>query len=336
MRIIVYLLFIAMTLSCSDSKDKSSLSTDKVPVTLVIHGGAGTILRESMTPEKEKLYHEKLKEALDSGFAVLESGGKSTDAVIAAITILEDSPLFNAGRGSVFTSEGTNEMDASIMDGKSLMAGAVAGVGRIRNPIKAAAVVMERSGHVLLSGKGAEIFAESEGLEMVDASWFFDSTRYEQWLRVRKQEKTILSEDNPDKKHGTVGCVAIDAFGNLASGTSTGGMTNKKFGRVGDSPIIGAGTYANNNTCAISSTGHGEYFIRLAVAHDISAQMEYSNLTLEQAASRVINEKLTQLGGTGGVIGLSSKGEIVMTFNTPGMYRGFRRSGEEAKTFIYK
>lgn len=274
--------------------------------------------------------------AIEKGYAILESGGSSSDAVLEVVAYLEDVPLFNAGKGSVFTSEGTNEMDASIMEGKTLMAGAVAGVKTIRNPIKAAYAVMTKSEHVLLSGKGAEQFAGEQGLEIVDPAYFFDSTRYEQWQKVKLKEKAFVSEDLADEKFGTVGCVALDSYGNITAGTSTGGMTNKRFGRIGDSPIIGAGTYANNGTCGISSTGHGEFFIRLAVAHDISAILENTDATLEQAANIVINGKLTSLGGTGGVIGLDRNGEIIMTFNTDGMFRGYRRQGGVARTFIYK
>jgi L-asparaginase / beta-aspartyl-peptidase len=326
-----------MILACSsDQKPPSGTSESKIPITIVIHGGAGTITPSSMTPEKEKLYHEKLKEAIDKGYSTLEKGGTSMDAVIEVITTLEDSPLFNAGKGSVFTHEGRNEMDASVMDGESLSAGAVAGVTNIRNPIRAALAVMKKSEHVMMSGKGAEEFARSQGLEIVDPSYFFDSTRYKQWQKAVQQERAFISEDEVDHKYGTVGCVALDSKGNIAAGTSTGGMTNKKFGRIGDSPIIGAGTYANNFTCGISSTGHGEYFIRLAVAHEISAMMEHGKLSLGEAADRVIMKKLLQLGGTGGVVGLDRSGNIVMTFNTEGMYRGYRRQGEEARTFIYQ
>ena len=310
------------------------------PITLVIHGGAGTIRRENMTPEREKAYHEGLKEALNIGFEVLEKGGTSLEAVIATIKILEDNPLFNAGKGSVFTADGKNELDASIMDGSNLMAGAVAGVTTIKNPITAAYAVMTKSEHVMLTGKGAEKFAEEQGLEIVDPSYFFDSTRYKQLQRIKDREKEKRSSlDEPlmeDKKFGTVGAVALDKFGNIAAGTSTGGMTNKKYGRVGDAPIIGAGTYASNNTCGISATGHGEYFIRLGVARDISALMEYTGATLQEAADSVVMKKLEKLGGDGGVVGLDRQGNITMTFNSEGMYRGFIKEKGVAKTFIYK
>jgi L-asparaginase / beta-aspartyl-peptidase len=302
---------------------------------LVIHGGAGTILKSSMTPEKERQYTEQLKLALDTGYAILEAGGTSTNAVLAVVTHLENSPLFNAGRGAVFTADGKNELDASIMEGSELKAGAVAGVHTIKNPILAAHAVMMSSPHVMLSGSGAEEFAKEYGLEQVDPSYFFDSARYEQWLKVKNKMETSAAP-HTDSKFGTVGCVALDSKGNITAGTSTGGMTNKRWGRIGDSPIIGAGTYANNKTCGISCTGWGEYFIRLAIAHDISAQMEYAGRSLEEAAANAIHKRLPQLGGDGGLVGLDARGEIVMTFNTEGMYRGYRKKGEEAKIFIYK
>ncbi len=304
------------------------------PITLVIHGGAGTITRENLSDEKEKAYRLKLQEALDSGYFVLENGGKSVDAVVAAIKILEDSPLFNAGKGAVFTNDGRNELDASIMDGSNLMAGAVAGVTTVKNPITAAYAVMTKSDHVMLSGKGAEEFAAEQGLETVPPSYFFDSLRYEQLLKVKGN--TTSSRNADENKFGTVGCVALDKYGNLAAGTSTGGMTNKKYGRVGDSPIIGAGTYANNESCAVSATGWGEYFIRLNVAHDIHALMAYGQLSAQQAADSVVMQKLPRLGGDGGVIVLDRQGNFSMTFCTPGMYRGYITSRGEGKTFIFK
>lgn len=319
---------------------------------LAIHGGAGTILKESMTPELESAYKQKLKDALNAGYSVLKSGGSSLDAVEVAVKVLEDSPLFNAGKGSVFTAEGTNEMDASIMEGKTLKAGSVAGVTTIKNPISAARAVMEKSPHVMMTGKGAEKFAAEQKLEIVSPEYFFDSLRYKQWQKIKETEKIQLdhSEDrgdvkpsfdvefnpNPDSKFGTVGAVALDIYGNLAAATSTGGMTNKKFGRIGDSPIIGAGCYANNKTCAVSCTGHGEFFIRSVVAYDISALMEYKNLMLQQAAETVIDKKLTELGGTGGVIAVDAQGNIAMPFNTPGMYRGVVKENGEVEVSIYK
>ncbi len=319
---------------------------------LAVHGGAGTILKESMNPELETEYKTKLKEALDAGYAVLKSGKSSLDAVETAVKILEDSPLFNAGKGSVFTSDGKNEMDASIMDGKTLKAGAVAGVTIIKNPISAARKVMENSPHVMMAGKGAEKFATEQKLEIVPPEYFFDSLRYKQWQKIKETEKIQLEHNgergdvkrsfdvefnpNPDNKYGTVGAVALDINGNLAAATSTGGMTNKKFGRVGDSPIIGAGCYANNKTCAVSSTGHGEFFIRNVVAYDISAMMEYKNVSLKEAAETVINKKLTELGGTGGVIAIDAQGNIAMPFNTPGMYRGLVKENGEVEVYIFK
>jgi beta-aspartyl-peptidase (threonine type) len=309
------------------------------PITIVIHGGAGTILKKNMTPEREKAYHEALETALDSGYAVLERGGKSVDAVIAAIRVMEDSPLFNAGKGAVFTNEGRNELDASIMDGSNLMAGAVAGVTTIKNPITAAHAVMMKSEHVMMIGNGAERFAAEQGLTIVDPSYFFDSTRYKQLLKAKEQESNreawMYDPYIKDKKFGTVGAVALDQFGNIAAGTSTGGMTNKRYGRVGDAPIIGAGTYASNTSCGVSATGWGEYFIRLGVARDIAALVEYGNLTVADAADSVVMKKLPRLGGDGGIIALDRQGNFTMTFCTEGMYRGYRKAGE-TKTFIYK
>lgn len=309
------------------------------PPTLVIHGGAGTITRESMTPEKEKEYTEKLQEALNTGYAILEKGGTSLDAVTATIHILEESPLFNAGRGAVFTSDGTNELDASIMDGATGEAGAVAGVTTVKSPIKAARAVMEKSPHVMMAREGAETFAKEQGLEMVDPSYFRDEKRFEQLKKIKEKEaekETAYLEKYPDHKFGTVGCVALDSHGNIAAGTSTGGMSNKKWGRIGDSPVIGAGTYADNNTCGVSSTGHGEYFIRYVVAYDIAALMKYKGLSLEEAANHVVMDKLVEKGGSGGVIALDRQGNIAMPFNTPGMYRGYIREKDKPTVSIYK
>lgn len=294
---------------------------------LVIHGGAGTILKKNMSPEKETAYTEKLHEALSTGYKILDSGGTSLDAVNAVINIMEDSPLFNAGKGAVLTEKGEAELDASIMEGKTLAAGAVAGVKHIKNPINLARLVMEKSPHVMMIGDGAEEFAKQNNYEFVDNKYFITEERRQQYLKMKEAQ---------DQKHGTVGCVALDKNGNLAAGTSTGGMMMKKFGRVGDAPIIGAGTYANNNTCAVSATGHGEYFIRLGVAKDISAIMEYKNYPLEQAANEVINSKLTKLGGTGGVIAIDKSGNIAMPFNTDGMYRGYYLNGASPVVKIYK
>ena len=290
---------------------------------IAIHGGAGTITRENMTAEKELAYRFKLAEALNTGYTILKNGGTSLDAVEVTIRVMEDSELFNAGKGAVFTNAGTNELDASIMDGSNLMAGAVAGVKTVKNPISAARKVMEETWHVMLSGDGADKFAQEQNLEVVDPIYFYTQRR---WDSLKKTQA---------KKHGTVGCVALDKHGNLAAGTSTGGLTNKQWGRVGDSPIIGAGTYANNQTCAVSGTGQGEYFIRGNVAYDISAMMEYENTTVGEAARQVIG-KLSERGGEGGVIAMDSNGIISMPFNTAGMYRGFRIAGSPAKIFIYK
>lgn len=327
--------FIFLAAGCTLNSDlKQNMDVKAGTITLVIHGGAGTITRENLTAEKEKAYRVKLQEALDSGYFVLENGGKSIDAVVAAIKVLEDSPLFNAGKGAVFTNDGRNELDASIMDGSNLMAGAVAGVTTVKNPITAAYAVMTKSDHVMLAGKGADEFATEQDLVIVPPSYFFDSVRYEQLLKVKGDK--ISSRDVNEKKFGTVGCVALDKHGNLAAGTSTGGMTNKKYGRIGDSPIIGAGTYANNESCAVSATGWGEYFIRLNVAHDIHALMAYGKLSAQQAADSVVMKKLPRLGGDGGVIVLDRQGNFSMTFCTPGMYRGYITSKGEGKTFIFK
>jgi len=306
---------------------------------LVIHGGAGYINPDTFTGEKKQKYISKLKEALTKGSSILEKGGSSLDAVEAVINILENSPLFNAGKGAVFTAEGTNELDASIMDGKTLNAGAVAGVKHIKNPISLARLVMEKSPHVLLAGDGAEAFAIEQGVELVDSSYFFTEDRWKYYLKVKKErEKKNISfaKENRDEKYGTVGCVALDKHGNLAAGTSTGGMTFKRFGRIGDSPIIGAGTYANNNTCAISCTGHGEFFIRNVVAYDISALMEYSKLPLQKAAEKVVMDKLVKQGGDGGIIGIDKYGNIAMPFNTKSMFRGFMLDGKEPVIKIFK
>src|SRR6266498_78965 len=284
---------------------------------LVIHGGAGTILKSQMTPEKEKAYQQGLNDALQTGYDILSKGGTALDAVEASIKVLEDNPLFNAGKGAVFTNEGKNELDASIMDGKTLKAGAVAGVTTIKNPITAARAVMDKSEHVMMAGKGAEKFAAQQGCTIVEPSYFFTEDR---WKALLKQPH------NSDYKYGTVGCVALDMQGNLAAGTSTGGMTNKKFGRIGDSPVIGAGTYANNATCAISCTGYGEYFIRLVMAKSVSDKMELAHQNLTDAANEMIMHKLGELGGDGGLIAVDKDGNIAMPFNTSGMYRGYMTS----------
>lgn len=291
---------------------------------IVVHGGAGTITRERMTPEIEAEYRAIMKAVIDTGAAILASGGSALDAVERTIRLMEDSPLFNAGRGAVFTHEGRNELDASIMDGSDLAAGAVAGVTDIRNPITAARTVMEKSPHVMLTGKGASEFAAEKGLDIVDPSYFYNERRFNELQRALK-----------DEKHGTVGCVVLDMNGDLAAGTSTGGMTNKRYNRVGDAPVIGAGTYANNATCAVSATGHGEFFIRYTVAHDISALIEYRGLTLKEAAAVVIHGKLVQVGGTGGVVAVDRNGNVAMPFNTEGMYRGYKTSEGKSGVFIF-
>lgn len=296
---------------------------------LVIHGGAGTISRTNVSPEKEIQYKAKLTEALTAGYKILDNGGTALDAVETAIKILEDSPLFNAGKGAVLTNKGTAELDASIMDGKTLNAGSVAVLKHIKNPITLARAVMEKSPHVFLVGEGAEEFAKEQYIEFVEQEYFITKERLELLERI----KQIEAEEN---KHGTVGAAALDKNGNLAAGTSTGGMMNKKFGRVGDVPVIGAGTYASNKTCAVSATGHGEYFIRLSVARDISDLIEYKNQTLAEASSEVINNKLTNLGGTGGIIAIDKDGNIAMPFNTEGMFRGYYISGSEPVVNIFK
>ena len=303
-------LFTVLSLCCCSEKNQEV--PIKQPIAIVVHGGAGTILKKNMSDEKEKKYKSKLEEAIRTGYQVLQNGGTSLDAVEQTIMVLEDSPLFNAGKGAVFTHDKRNELDASIMEGSNLKAGAVAGVTHIKNPIRAARAVMEKSEHVLLAREGAEQFARLQKLDSVSPTYFFTEKR------ARSLERAIK-----DEKFGTVGCVALDQNGNIAAGTSTGGMTNKKWGRIGDSPIIGAGTYANNKTCGVSSTGWGEYFIRGVVAHDISAMMEYGGKSLKESANHVIHHKLTELGGTGGIIALDQKGNMAMEFNTEGMYRGY-------------
>jgi beta-aspartyl-peptidase (threonine type) len=303
--------------------------------TLVIHGGAGNIHPGMMSPSLEAAYSESLNQALNAGYAVLSGGGAALDAVSEAISVLENDPLFNAGRGSVFTKKGLHEMDAAIMDGHTLMAGAVAGVRNIKNPIRLAKEVMLHSGHVMLSGKGAGDFAISRGLEFAPDEYFHNQERYDQWVAIRdsdfyqldhKDDNLKGTAPNPDHKFGTVGAVACDQAGHLAAGTSTGGMTNKRFGRIGDSPVIGSGTYANDATCAISCTGHGEYFLRAVVAYDVSCLIEYKGLTLQQATDTVIKDKLKNLGGEGGLIAVNHSGQHQFSFNSAGMYRAMRNS----------
>jgi beta-aspartyl-peptidase (threonine type) len=311
--------------------------------TIVIHGGAGTILKEHMTPDLEAAYLEGLKTGLEAGYAVLEQGGTATNAVKAALVVLEDNILFNAGRGSVFTKKGVQEMDAAIMDGATLDAGAVAGVRNVRNPIMLATEVMLHSNHVFLSGKGANDFAIKQGVKLEPDEYFFSQFRYDQWKAIRDSDNYSLDHTHQrleelmrDKKFGTVGAVACDYEGNIAAATSTGGMTNKKYGRIGDSPIIGIGTYANNKTCAISCTGHGEPFIRAVAAHDVSCLMEYKGLGLHEAMDIVVNDKLARLDGEGGMIGVDAQGNYAMILNSAGMYRGYRSSDGSSEIAIYR
>ncbi len=296
---------------------------------LVVHGGAGTITRSSMTPEMEKEYRTALETALRTGYAILARGGTSLDAVEATVRVLEDNPLFNAGKGAVFTHEGRNELDASIMDGKTKKAGAVAAVSIIKNPISAARAVMDKSPHVMMAGRGAELFATKMGLEVVDPSYFWTERR---WKALQQE----LQKESKAKPIGTVGAVAVDRDGNLAAATSTGGMTNKQFGRVGDTPIIGAGNFAENESCAVSGTGHGEFFIRWTVAYDIAALMKYRGMAVQAAADEVVNKKLKAAGGEGGVIAIDAKGNFAMPFNSDGMYRGYIGADGVARVSIYR
>ena len=313
---------------------------------IIIHGGAGTILKKNLSDEMEKAYKAKLEESIKAGHTILKNGGTSQEAVIKAIQVMEESPLFNAGKGAVFTHDETNELDASFMDGKTLNAGAAAGVTNVKSPIELAVKVMTDSDHVMLSGKGASTFAKEKGLEIVDPSYFFTERRFKSLQRIKNRNKTELDHDDKkaafydadikNAKFGTVGCVALDKNGNIAAGTSTGGMTNKRWGRIGDAPIIGSGTYANNKTCGVSSTGWGEYFIRSQVAYDISAQMEYQQKSLKEATTDVIQNKLTKLGGTGGVVALDKNGNMSFEFNTAGMYRASMDDKGEIVIKIYK
>jgi L-asparaginase / beta-aspartyl-peptidase len=301
---------------------------------IAIHGGAGTILRSTMTLAQQQQYEAGLRRALDTGYKILEAGDSCLDAVEAAVVVLEDFPLFNAGKGAVFNNEGHHEMDASIMSGKGLEAGAACGVSHIKNPIKLARAIMEHSGHVILCGAGAERFAKLHNLSFEDDTYFYTEQRYQQWQAALKEDKVQL--DHSDKKFGTVGAVALDKRGNLAAATSTGGMTNKKFGRIGDSPVPGAGTYANNNTCAVSCTGHGELFIRSVVGHDISCLMEYKGLSLKDACDLVVYDKLVKIGGEGGLIAIDKHGNIEMPFNSEGMYRACAGSNGRNAVNIYR
>ncbi len=324
------LLLMRTLLTCALAMSLILLSScrDRQEYAIVIHGGAGNISPQHIPPERAEAIELKLKEALEKGTQILASGGSSLDAVEQVVRMLEDSPLFNAGKGAVFNHEGRNELDASIMDGRTLNAGGVTGVGDIKNPIRAARVVMEQSDHVLLMGAGASVFAAQQGIELVDSGYFYTEKRWNDLQQVLQSNRV--------ERYGTVGCVALDRNGNLAAGTSTGGMTNKKFGRIGDTPIIGAGNYANNRTCAVSGTGHGEYFMRYTVGHDISALMEYRRMSVEKAAREVIHRKLVDAGGKGGVICVDRNGHIAMEYNTTGMLRAWANSEGEKEVRVFQ
>jgi beta-aspartyl-peptidase (threonine type) len=331
LKFLLSLIFVVLSFSaCRNSKKAAGQTTadaiaPRQDWAIVIHGGAGVLTREKMTPEMDKEYRDALTVAMNTGRKILADGGTALEAVEKTINMMEDNPLFNAGKGAVFTHDGKNELDAAIMDGSNLAAGSVACVIDIKNPITAARYVMTKSEHVMLTGAGASQFAKEQGLEIVPPSYFYTEKRYNELQEILKREK-----------NGTVGCCALDKNGNLAAGTSTGGMTNKRYNRVGDAPIIGAGTYANNKTCAVSATGHGEFFIRWTVAHDISALMEYKGLTLKEASELVVNDKLVKAGGSGGVICVDKSGNISMPFNSEGMFRGFATADGKEGVFIYK
>lgn len=334
MKYLSSLIFILILFSCMEkgtipSADDKTLS-ERAPYAIVIHGGAGTILKENMSPEMDLAYRTSLDSALTIGENILANGGAAIDAVEQTIHFLEDSPLFNAGKGAVFNHDGKNELDASIMQGRDQNAGAVGGLSNVKYPISAARAVLEHSEHVLLTGKGAEQFAAEQGLEIAEPSYFYTKRRWESLQRIINEEKTELSESegSPDNKFGTVGCVALDMNGDIVAGTSTGGMTNKRYNRFGDVPIIGAGTYADNATCGVSCTGHGEYFIRYAVAHDVHARMLYLKESLAVASDHVVNTTLKTKGGSGGLIAVDKYGNVSMPFNSEGMYRGYARKGE--------
>ncbi len=344
-KIIILSVNVLLLSSCNSHKDVQ----DSTKYMLVIHGGAGTIEKKFMTPEKEEAYTLALTAALQKGYEQIKAGKTSLDAVEAAINVLEDCPLFNAGRGAVFTHDGKNELDASIMDGKTLKAGAVAGVTTIKNPINAARAVMEKSAHVMMIGRGAELFAMENGCDTASAAYFFTQERWDQLQRTKREEETgraayteseiranrIVGISELDKKFGTVGAVALDKMGNLAAGTSTGGMTNKRYGRVGDSPIIGGGTYCNNQTAGISCTGWGEFYIREVAAHRVSSLIELKKMSVEQAVKQVIDE-IGKMGGDGGIISLDKSGNVAMEFNTSGMYRGTVDEHGKISVHIYK
>ncbi|MGN6352864.1 MAG: isoaspartyl peptidase/L-asparaginase family protein [Parafilimonas sp.] len=306
--------------------------------TIAVHGGAGTILKENMTPELEQQYRQGLQQALDAGYAVLEKGGTAMDAAVAAVVVLEDDILFNAARGAVFTKKGLHEMDAAVMNGSDLAAGAVCGVQHIRNPIKLAEAVMLKTAHVMLGGDGAAMFAKEQGFLFEPDEYFFSKLRYDQWNEVKNADTYQLDHtvSNTDKKFGTVGAVACDKHGNIAAATSTGGMTNKNYGRIGDTPVIGSGTYANNKTCAVSCTGHGELFIKAVAAYDVSCLMEYAGMSLLDAINKVVHEKLPAINGEGGIIGVDASGNYALAFNSEGMYRAVKTSEGLNEVAIYK
>ncbi len=310
---------------------------DKPVFKIVVHGGAGTIRRSDLIPELEKAYKDGLAAALEAGYGILEKGGTAVEAVLAATRSMEDNILFNAGRGAVFAKNGSQEMDAAVMDGKTQMAGAVSAVRNIRNPVDLAYAIMTKSEHVMLMGEGAMEFAKLHRLPTEPDAYFFSQFRYDQWKQMQESGQTVLDHNVNvrERKFGTVGAVALDRAGNIAAATSTGGMTNKQFGRVGDSPVIGAGTYANNKTCAISCTGHGEPFIRAVTAYDVSCLMEYKGLSLEKAMHIVVHDKLLKLDGEGGMIGVDAKGNAAMVFNSEGMYRGVKGSDGHDQIAIY-
>jgi len=348
MRFLLAFVLLLSLFACTNQPQEASIAKAEVPTekepameqqeyAIVIHGGAGTVLKKNTSPEREKALFEALNGALDAAEAVLKNGGSAMDAVEAAIVPLEDAPEFNAGKGAVFTSKEANELDASVMDGKTRAAGAVAGIKTVKNPIQAARAVLEKSNHVMLSGAGADTFAKEMGLEIVDNSYFATEDRMN-WLKgAREAENKSGAVDlkNNGSKFGTVGAAALDKNGNLAAGTSTGGMTNKKYGRIGDSPIIGAGTFADNNSCAVSCTGHGEYFIRYVVAYEVAALMQYQGKSLEEAADHVINKTLKDVDGAGGLIAIDKYGNVAMPFNTTSMYRAYLKANGERVVELY-
>lgn len=340
----LFLLLFSITLLTSCSETQSSTTNSSKDFAIVIHGGAGGIKREYFTEEQIVAYEEKLEEALDAGYQILDKGGASLEAIQAAVIIMEDSPLFNAGKGAVYNSDAKQEMDAAIMDGASLNAGTIAGVNHIKNPILAARVVMDSSKHVMLSGEGAVILAKKYGIEMVDSSYFYTEKRLNQLLKIQGKETTKLDHTAylkhhnliDDHKYGTVGAVAIDKNGNIAAGTSTGGMTNKKYGRIGDVPIVGAGNYANNETAGISATGTGEYFIRTVAAHEVSNLIKYKGYSPDKALNEVLFNQIGPLGGNGGMILIDKNANVYWDFNSTGMFRGFKKSDGTQKIAIFE